>query len=115
MSELKPCPFCGGKAVGFEWSDYDYWEEGEPHDEDAFCDVKVDHKKDCILELGEFNLWAANTEEEAEKLWNTRANECDSESLLELADELETVYCPDYGEFDRVVNRIREDCGVKND
>ena len=65
MEELKPCPFCGGKVVGFEWSDYGYWEEGEPHDEDAFCDVKVDHKKDCILKLGEFNLWAASTEEEA--------------------------------------------------
>ena len=77
MNELKPCPFCGGKVVGFEWSDYGYWEEGEPHDEDAFCDVKVDHKKDCILKLGEFNLWAANTEEEAAKLWNTRFNDCD--------------------------------------
>lgn len=79
VEELKPCPFCGGKVVGFEWSDYYSWEEGEPHDEDAFCDVKVDHKKDCILKLGEFNLWAANTEEEAAKLWNTRANERDND------------------------------------
>lgn len=60
MNELKPCPFCGGNVIGFEWSDDDYWEEGELHDEDAFCDVKVDHKKDCILKLGEFNLWGGH-------------------------------------------------------
>ena len=79
MNELKPCPFCGGNVIGFEWSDDDYWEEGELHDENAFCDVKVDHKKDCTLKLGEFNLWAAHTEEEAAKLWNTRANERDND------------------------------------
>ena len=80
MNELKPCPFCGGNVIGFEWSDDDYWEEGELHDEDAFCDVKVDHKKDCTLKLGEFNLWGgAHTEEEAAKLWNTRANERDND------------------------------------
>lgn len=79
MNELKPCPFCGGNVIGFEWSDDDYWEEGELHDEDAFCDVKVDHKKDCILKLGEFNLWAAHTEEKVAKLWNTRANERDND------------------------------------
>lgn len=37
---------------------------------------------------------------------------CDRDALLDLADELKTVYCPDYGEFDRIVDRIREACGA---
>ena len=73
MSELKPCPFCGGEAIGYEWSDDDEIEEGEPHRYDAYCSVKVDHKDDCVLEVGEFYCWIASTEEEAAELWNRRA------------------------------------------
>ena len=43
-----------------------------------------------------------------------KAPECDREALLELADEIETVYCPDYGEWDMVVRRIREALGVQD-
>lgn len=74
MSELLSCPFCGGEAVGFEWSDDSYRDdETEPHEPDAYCSVKVNHKKDCILEVGEFYSWIASTEAEAAELWNTRA------------------------------------------
>lgn len=38
----------------------------------------------------------------------------DRESLLALADEIETVNCPDYGEWDMTVRRIREALGVQN-
>lgn len=37
----------------------------------------------------------------------------DYESLLALADELDTVYCPDCGEWDMVVRRIRRALGVE--
>jgi hypothetical protein len=70
--ELKPCPFCGGEAVGYEWSDDAEIEEGEPHEEYACCAVKVNHGKDCLLEIGEFGMWIAYTEEEAAETWNTR-------------------------------------------
>lgn len=73
MSDLLSCPFCGGEAVGFEWSDDDYRDdETEPHDTDAYCAVKVNHKENCILEVGEFYMWIATTEAEAAELWNTR-------------------------------------------
>lgn len=72
MSDLLPCPFCGGEAVGYEWSDDYIIDEGEPHYPDAYCAVKVNHKENCILEIGEFYMWVAPTEEQAAKLWNTR-------------------------------------------
>ena len=40
---------------------------------------------------------------------------CDRDALLALADEIETVNCPDYGEWDMVVRRIREALGVSDD
>lgn len=75
MSELKPCPFCGGEAIGFEWSDDEEIEEGEPHRYDAYCAVKVNHKDNCVLEVGEFYCWVASSEEEAAVLWNRRAEQ----------------------------------------
>lgn len=38
----------------------------------------------------------------------------DRDALLALADEIETVNCPDYGEWDMTVRRIREALGVKS-
>lgn len=70
--DLKPCPFCGGEATGYEWSDGDEMDEGEPHAQDAYCAVAVDHRDDCLLKVGEFNMWIATTEEEASRIWNTR-------------------------------------------
>lgn len=72
--KLLPCPFCGGKAVGFEWSDDCERDEGDSHYPDAYCGVKVHHKKNCILKVGEFEKWYASTEEEATMLWNTRSS-----------------------------------------
>lgn len=69
---LLPCPFCGGEATGFEWSDDDEKEEWEPHDEDAYCSVKVNHKEDCLFKIGEFGMWIASTEKEAADAWNHR-------------------------------------------
>lgn len=71
--ELRECPFCGGEAIGFEWSDDEEIEEGEPHRYDAYCAVKVNHKDNCVLEVGEFYCWVAPSEEEAAVLWNRRA------------------------------------------
>ena len=80
-SHLLPCPFCGGEAVGFEWSDDDDREEWEPHDEDAYCSVKVNHKEDCLLELGEFDMWIASTEEAAADAWNHRVDRTKTRNL----------------------------------
>ena len=71
--KLKPCPFCDGEAIGFEWSDDEEREEGELHADDAYCAVKANHKDDCLLKVGEFGMWIASTEEEAAEIWNTRA------------------------------------------
>lgn len=71
--ELKSCPFCGGEAIGFEWSDDDEVDEGERHADDAYCAVKANHKDDCLLKVGEFYMWIAATEEEAAEIWNKRA------------------------------------------
>lgn len=70
--KLRNCPFCGGEATGYEWSDDDEIDEGEPHLQDAYCAVAVDHKDDCLLKVGEFYMWIAETEEEAAEIWNTR-------------------------------------------
>lgn len=39
----------------------------------------------------------------------------DRDALLALADEIEAVNCPDYGEWDTVVRRIRKALGVQDD
>ena len=57
MSELKPCPFCGGEAetheVGFPYHYWDVWCDGECFDH--FCEKP--------------------TEAEAIEAWNTRAEQ----------------------------------------
>ena len=72
LQKLRKCPFCGGEATGYEWSDDDEIDEGEPHLQDAYCAVAVDHKDDCLLKVGEFYVWIASTEKEAAEIWNKR-------------------------------------------
>ena len=115
---LLPCPFCGGEAIGFEWSDDDDREEWEPHDEDAYCSVKVNHREDCLLEIGEFDMWVASTEEAAADAWNRRAGrtchlipyeveedtgffdcvECDSCGfVMDVSEAAHSNFCPNCG------------------
>lgn len=56
MSELKPCPFCGGKAI-VDMDEYCCW------DWHAWC-------FNCNCDVGHYA-----TEEEAIEAWNTRAGE----------------------------------------
>lgn len=76
MSELKPCPFCGCE---YDKDEEDYYYSGE-------------HEKWCPLgnqgNIYKSNFLVGHSESEVEA-WNTRANECDCEALLELADDLE--------------------------
>jgi len=57
MTELKPCPFCGGEAIVRETSIGD--------DYNGFT-VEC---KNCAVDIGNID-----TEEEAIKRWNTRTN-----------------------------------------
>lgn len=55
---LKPCPFCGGKA------DFD---ERQCNDEFAYCVECVTPDCDCFVRT----VWCA-TKEEAAEMWNRR-------------------------------------------
>lgn len=59
MSELKPCPFCGGKAKSFERGTY----------ETIFHGVTCQKNDGCIAQLS--TAMFANPEQAA-KAWNTR-------------------------------------------
>lgn len=59
MNELKPCPFCGGKATLHEIADGQFY-------------------IDCAMQLGFCSVmpstWTYNTEEEAVEAWNRRVD-----------------------------------------
>lgn len=79
MTNLKPCPFCGGKAKT-EFLDVDKSNE-KIHS--AFC---VDD--DCV---GSNCMWADfPTKEDAIKAWNTRADDKRVVKLLEAASKVVT-------------------------
>ena len=62
MTELEPCPFCGGEVV-------------PPDFEDGDCVYWIDHDKECILNERDFNVRALfDTEIPA---WNRRASDAD--------------------------------------
>lgn len=67
MPELKPCPFCGGKAR------LDRYE----HFYRVLC-------TDCPASTE----WLYS-EQEAIEAWNRRVNECDREEMLALAEEID--------------------------
>ena len=97
MSELLPCPFCGGGAtieVKTEWYDYDGGDRWWIYQADVMCDscdamMHVDHYKPK-----EFTDWAT-AEQFAIEAWNTRtAYETDDYFYLPKPKEpiAETVY-----------------------
>lgn len=60
MSELKPCPFCGGEAK------LHYYKSGD-------FELEVLHDDDCILtEIGDSVIFGSETFQYAVKAWNTR-------------------------------------------
>lgn len=78
MSELKPCPFCGCE---YDKDEEDYYYSGE-------------HEKWCPLgnqgNIYKSNFLVGHSESEMEA-WNTRANECDRDELLKVADEIDRI------------------------
>lgn len=83
MSELKPCPFCGGKSTIKQGSLHDgccitYWARVEC----SYCGAVGRKVKEYALR-DEVKEWATEA-------WNSRANECDRDELLKVADEIET-------------------------
>lgn len=115
--ELKPCPFCGGEArmnVAFA--------SGGDHSVGVYV---------VCLECRSWSgtKWGDGAQEKAAEAWNRRANDCDRDELLALADEIDADAeniagyldscegnfsksdADEYYKFARWVNRIREACG----
>ena len=59
MTELKPCPFCGGEAY--------------IHIPFSFIDVH--HKKECLVRPDTFTFSYETPIEEQIKIWNRRADD----------------------------------------
>ena len=68
MAELKPCPFCGGKVFSYYVKSHKHALVGmSEYGGGGFVECS---NCSCML--------AANTKEEAERLWNTRTEtKCD--------------------------------------
>lgn len=64
LEELKPCPFCGGKAFLRKY----YYSGGEP----AYYVECGGVKSTCSVMP---STWSYDTEEEAIEAWNTRKGE----------------------------------------
>lgn len=93
MSKLKPCPFCGGKVViqirddegnlhdeEYEknpWSGLSYT-IGHFHEDNKECPIAT-YKEDC----GQLGVWLYDTKESAIKEWNRRANEDESNRVVD--------------------------------
>lgn len=76
MSKLLPCPFCGGEARVGRNIFSGLFHAGCSNDE-------------C---LGFSGLgWTYKKEEEAIEAWNRRANECDRDELLNIADDIDRI------------------------
>ena len=99
--ELKPCPFCGGKACTYSETTYPL---DSGHEWICFCKTC-----DAQGEIGE-------TEEEAVRNWNRRT--VDVDALEDIAEELDArFYVVDDGQgltdyADEIIARIRKAVGV---
>ena len=64
MTELKPCPFCGGEVYPMYWS----------KTKKFYMYHYKRNKKPCVIEVFQFNDGAECLEDTYE-LWNRRAND----------------------------------------
>ena len=92
MKKLKPCPFCGCKSKIVQCDDEGNV-RGEEYESNPWSGLgyRIVHESDdCPISTGEdgYNL-IYDSREEAESHWNQRADECDREYLINLADQLE--------------------------
>ncbi len=93
MSELKPCPFCGGEADCNSW--YAGWDSRGDNVYTASvgclsCDVgyEFEHHGDDLLRDDDAEGETCHAlEEQAAAMWNTRA--IDRDELLKIAEECE--------------------------
>ena len=67
MPKLKPCPFCGGEATT---------SHGVAGMSGRYCFVSCEK---CQSKTRRFFVWNNEAEQDAIKVWNTRAKESDSE------------------------------------
>lgn len=115
MSELKPCPFCGGEShynssmnMGYRDTCGKYLCSVEVGC--VRCGANVEVVRRCDLSSRD------ELEEQAEQLWNTRV--IDRDELLDIAEDLDcgwaqfnddTVSCEDVDKFEReMADRIRK-------
>ena len=97
--ELKPCPFCGGKA---EWR-----EEQDPRHPDEPWGLIAKHTENCFLSV--FNNW-----EEMPTAWNTRAQQTTAEAVREACAKVaDSWVAADYSEecnlmADSIAREIRD-------
>lgn len=72
---LKPCPFCGSKAIMRKIKKAELEREvNEKVPEDLL--IVGCTGSDCIVRIGRL-IFSTNSEEFAARLWNRRVNECD--------------------------------------
>lgn len=121
MSKLLPCPFCGGEAEIVQCDDEGNV-RGEEYESNPWSGLgyRVVHESDdCPIFTGEdgYNL-IYDSREEAESHWNRRADECDRDSLIDLAKDLDDVQrglvTGKYMTPMDAANRIRKALGVES-
>ena len=91
MSKLLPCPFCGGMTKVVQCDDEGNV-RGEEYESNPWSGLgyRIVHESDdCPIYTCEdgYNL-IYDSREEAENHWNSRANECDRDELLNVANEM---------------------------
>lgn len=107
MSKLRPCPFCGGRAS----THYVSAESMLMAEMGRLSVPPIIRCESCGAVVSfDDRRHRGMTIEGASDMWNRRANECDREELLEIADYIAE------SDVDGVIDRpmrIREACGVK--
>lgn len=119
MSELKPCPFCGGEPT-VEREEIGFLTITCPNCAKPWSDVPA---KDKWAADFDFCGWDETSDEAVIAAWNRRA--IDRDALLKIADELEEPWCLEEGyetvegimhvaeEYERAVaERIRKAVGA---
>lgn len=94
MPELKPCPFCGYKPKIVQCDDEGNV-RGKEYERNPWSGLgyRVVHESDdCPISTGEdgYNL-IYDSRKEAASHWNRRADECDRDELLKVADKIDRI------------------------